>query len=160
MDSRIALLLELIDSAYDRRSWHGTNLRGSIRGLSLEAVRWRPQAGRHNIWEIMVHAAYWKFCVRRQVTGDRDLRFARRGSDWFELPDPPEAAHFRADLALLRSEHLALRRSVAEFPPSRLGKTPPGLKWRYEQYIQGIASHDLYHAGQIQLLKRLQRAGG
>jgi hypothetical protein len=58
MHSDIALLLRIVDQAYDHRAWHGTNLRGSVRGLSLDEAAWRPQPGRHNIWEIMVHTAY------------------------------------------------------------------------------------------------------
>jgi hypothetical protein len=149
--------VQLLDCAYDRRSWHGTNLRGSLRGVHVgEAVR-RPHAGRHNIWEIALHAAYWKFCVWRTLTGRSKDRFPRTGSNWFPLPIPPGEALFKSDLALLGSTHRALRQAVSELPASRLEKTPPGLTWRFEQYIQGIASHDLYHAGQIQLLKRLLR---
>lgn len=160
MDQRIELLLQLLDSAYDKKSWHGTNLRGSLRGLTLREAVWRPAPGRHNIWEIAVHAAYWKFCIRRHVTGDRSPGFPRAGSDWFEIPIPRDAAQWRRDLALLKSEHTQLRVALAAFPVTKLSKTPPGLKWRYEQYIYGAASHDLYHAGQIQLLKRLARARG
>ncbi len=56
----IRLLLDALDEAYDRRSWHGTNLRGSLRGLSRDVLRWRPATDRHNVWELVVHAAYWK----------------------------------------------------------------------------------------------------
>ena len=57
-------LLVVLDQAYDRTSWHGTNLRGSIRRVPLSMAAWRPAPGRHNIWEVVVHAAYWK--VRRR----------------------------------------------------------------------------------------------
>ena len=157
MDARIELLLRLLDQAYNRQAWHGTNLRGALRGLSCEQALWRPARGRHNIWEIMVHAAYWKFCVRRHLTGQRDERFPRKGSNWFPLPEPALAAHFKGDLTLLDREHGALRQAVADFPASRLGRTPAGRRYRFEQYIQGAASHDLYHAGQIQLIKRLMK---
>ena len=80
MDARIELLLRLLDQAYNRQAWHGTNLRGALRGLSCEQALWRPARGRHNIWEIVLHAAYWKFCVRRHLTGQRDERFPRKGS--------------------------------------------------------------------------------
>lgn len=159
MDGRIALLLQLLDQAYDRHAWHGTNLRGSIRGLHVDEALWRPKSGRHSIWEIILHTAYWKFCVRRYLTGPSKERFPRQGSNWPRLPDPADQAGLVADVTLLGRNHAALRQTLAEFPPSRLGKTPPRLKWRYEQYIYGIASHDLYHAGQIQLLKRLMRQG-
>jgi hypothetical protein len=159
MDRRIDSLLQLLDQAYNKHAWHGTNLRGSLRGLTPEQAAWRPGQGRHNIWEITVHAAYWKFCVRRHLTGDRDLRFPRKGSNWFRLPEKGLSGptQYKADLALLDGEHRALRQALADFPASRLDRTPPGLNYRYEQYIQGIASHDLYHAGQIQLIKRLMK---
>jgi len=157
MDQRIDLLLKVLDQAYDRSAWHGTNLRGSLRGLPLKEVLWRPGKNRHNIWEIAVHCAYWKFCVRRTITGDRTLKFPRTGSNWFPLPRPADEAAWKKDVALLRSEHLQLRTAVAEFPASNLTKKGSGLKRRYEEYIYGAASHDLYHAGQIQLLKRLTR---
>jgi hypothetical protein len=157
MDPRIDLLLKLLDQAYDKSAWHGTNLRGSLRGLTLKEVLWRPGKNRHNIWEIAVHCAYWKFCVRRTITGDRTLKFPRKGSNWFPLPKPADESAWKKDLALLRSEHLLLRSAVAAFPASNLTKTRSDLKRRYEEYIYGAASHDLYHAGQIQLLKRLCR---
>jgi len=52
-------LMTTIDAAYDKRSWHGTNLRGSLRGLTLEQAAWKPSEERHNIWELVVHSAYW-----------------------------------------------------------------------------------------------------
>ena len=52
------LLLASIDEAYDARSWHGTNLRGSLRGVTREQAAWRAGESRHNIWELLVHAAY------------------------------------------------------------------------------------------------------
>ncbi len=47
----VGLLLALLDEAFDHKAWHGTNLRGSLRGLSARAAAWRPAAGRHNVWE-------------------------------------------------------------------------------------------------------------
>jgi hypothetical protein len=156
-DHRIQLLLDVLDQAYDKKAWHGTNLRGSIRGLSLEEVTWLPQAGRHTIWSVVLHAAYWKFCVRRHLAGDRSLKFPRQGSDWPKLPEQRSEKTWKLDVQLLGSEHRALREALTAFSPRRLVSKPPNLSWRFDQYIYGAASHDLYHAGQIQLLKRLFR---
>ena len=160
MDKRIDLLIQLLDQAYDRKAWHGTNLRGSMRGISRTDALWRPGPSRHNIWEIVLHAAYWKFCVRRHITGEKSLRFELRGSNWFAVKANSTEADWKAALKLLGREHAELRAALRAFPPSRLSASPPKLKWRYEQYIYGAASHDLYHAGQIQLLKRLHRSRG
>jgi uncharacterized damage-inducible protein DinB len=158
VDKRIDFLFQILDQAYDCRAWHGTNLRGSIRGLSLQEVTWRPGAGRHNIWDIVLHTAYWKYAVRRTLTGEAAGTFPRVGSDWPGLPADSDVAHWKKDVALLRDEHLQLGAALERFPAARLTSKPSGKKMRFEQYIYGAASHDLYHAGQIQLIKRLCRA--
>src|ERR1700733_13997187 len=62
------MLIDFLDEAFDKKSWHGPNLRGSIRGLSAKEAAWRPGQDRHNIWELTLHAAYWKYIVRRRLT--------------------------------------------------------------------------------------------
>jgi hypothetical protein len=81
MTAVTALLLEVVDQAFDRRAWHGTGLWGSVRGLTPRDARWRPSPGRHCIWELVLHAAYWKYIVRRRLERDPDLEFPRAGSN-------------------------------------------------------------------------------
>src|SRR5438874_523546 len=75
----LQLLLDGLDEAFDRKSWHGTNLRGSVRGVAVKEALWRPGPGRHNIWELMLHAAYWKYVVRRRITGEKRGSFLLKG---------------------------------------------------------------------------------
>jgi hypothetical protein len=141
--------LEIIDQGYDRKAWHGPNLRQSLRGVSCEAAAWRPGPRRHNIWEIAVHAAYWKYIVRRRLRGDKRGSFALKGSNWFLRPVELSEKAWRADLALLESEHRQLRQAVVDYLSGNSQKVPQRL-------IFGVAFHDVYHAGQIRLLQRLQ----
>jgi hypothetical protein len=154
----IPLLLALLDEAYDRKSWHGTNLRGSLRGLTPAQAAWRPRRDRHNIWELAVHAAYWKYSVTRRLTGDPRGSFALEGSNWFARPERGASTDeaWRRDLALLADSHRALRAAVARLTPKDLETIPPGSRTTVRALVTGVAAHDLYHAGQIQLLKRLQ----
>ncbi len=151
------LVLAILDQAYDRKSWHGTNLRGSIRRVSAEQAAWRPVPGRHNIWEIVVHAAYWKYVVRRRLVGGARGSFALKGSNWFRRPQDPSEAAWKSDVALLDQTHRALRGAIETLPVGDMYRTPAGRKWSNFALISGIAAHDLYHAGQIQLLRRLSR---
>ena len=80
--SEITAILDLIDQAFDHHAWHGTNLRGSIRGLKLEQVVWRPAKGKHTIWELMLHAAYWKYIVRRRLSNEEKGSFPLPGSNF------------------------------------------------------------------------------
>jgi uncharacterized damage-inducible protein DinB len=154
----IQLLLEIIDQAYNRKSWHGTNLRGSLRNVTAEEAERRPQAGRHNIWELTLHAAYWKYVVHRRLAGEPAGSFVVKGSNWFPRPegDATEAG-WKKDVALLDAIHRSLRASIAGLTPKTLAHTPAGSKVSNRTLVTGIAAHDLYHAGQIQLLKRLVR---
>ena len=152
-------LLFLIDTAYNRVSWHGTNLRGSIRGLTPRQAAWRPGRGRHNIWELVVHSAYWKYVAWRRLTSATRGSFPLDGSNWFTRPQHAGRANplraLRADIALLDDTHRTLRAAVAELDPRDLDRKPPKGKTTPRALITGVAAHDIYHAGQIQLLKRL-----
>lgn len=162
MSPDVAQLLAILDQAYDKTSWHGTNLRGSIRRVTPAQAAWRPAAGRHNIWEIVVHAAYWKYAAARRLTGGARGSFPLKGSNWFPRPVASKSSFdkaWKADLALLDEMHSALRAAVMRLSAKDLSRTPPGKKVSNVALLSGVAAHDLYHAGQIQLLKRLSPAG-
>ena len=150
-------LLEMLNEAYDRAAWHGPNLRGSVRGVTAREAALSPRPGRHNIWEIVVHAAYWKYAVRRRLTGEKRGSFSLPGSDWFKRPMDRTEKAWRADLALLEKEHRHLRDAVSSFQQKNLDRPASGSKTIARRLIAGIALHDVYHAGQIQLIKKLIR---
>jgi len=151
----VSQLLRLLSEAFDHKSWHGTNLLGSVRRLDARRAGWRPGRGRHNAWEIAVHAAYWKYAVRRRLTGEKRGAFALKGSNWFERPASGGDAEWRADVALLVSEHRRLIEAVERLRDDDLDVRPPGSAFDLGGLLRGAAAHDLYHAGQIQVLKRL-----
>ncbi len=153
-DPETAALLMLLDEAYNKPAWHGPNLRGSIRRLNAAQAIWRPEPERKNIWEIVVHTAYWKYAVLRQLTGQKRGSFPLEGSNWFAREIADEAT-WKADIKLLDQIHTDLRRVVAALDVNRLATKPPGSKHPVRRLIQGAALHDVYHAGQIQTLKRL-----
>jgi len=146
----------MLDDAYGRKAWHGPNLRGSIRRVCAEQAAWRPRTNRHSIAEIVIHCTYWKYAVRRRLRDDKRGSFPIKGSNWFEVPSLLTESQWKQSVALLEDEHGALRAAVAGFPPERLSQIPKAGKIPYATLIHGVASHDIYHAGQIQLLKRLQ----
>jgi hypothetical protein len=150
----IADLLTMLDEAFEKKAWHGPNLRGTLRGVDARQAGWRPAGGRHNIWELAVHAAYWKYAVRRRLTGAKRASFPVVGSNWFERPQDGSDAEWKADLRLLVQQHRELRATVAALRAAELRGATGEAKLHL---IRGVAAHDLYHAGQIQLLKSAQR---
>jgi hypothetical protein len=154
-DPRVRLLLEILDQGFNRKGWHGTTLRGSLRGVTPAEALWRPGPGRHNIWELTLHTAYWKYVVRCRLAGAAVGSFDRRPSDWPEIPTPANPRAWKADVALLDAEHAKLREVVLRLRPTALEARSPRGVWTGAEEIHGVAAHDLYHTGQIQLIKRL-----
>jgi uncharacterized damage-inducible protein DinB len=147
-------LLQVVDELYDGPAWHGPSLRESLRGVTAAEAAWRPSPVRHNIWELVVHAAYWKHVVRGRITGRKEP-FAFAGHDWFARPRG--ARTWRDDLRLLAEEHRKLRAVVAAMTPEDRRRRLPRRKDTAGANVFGVAAHDAYHAGQIGLLRKLAR---
>ncbi len=156
LETASRLLLQALDQGYNRKAWHGPTLKQSLRGVTAEVAAWRPgTAGRrggarHNIWELAVHAAYWKFTVRRRLLGEKRGSFVLKGSNWFRRPVDSSEAAWRLDLAILESEHQKLRGVIKDY----LKTNQRGAQ---SYVLFGIAFHDVYHAGQIRLLRQLHK---
>ena len=128
-----------------------------MRGLTPRQAAWRPALSRHNIWEVAVHAAYWKYAVVRRLTGEKRGSFPVKGSNWFQRPVSSTEQAWRRDIALLEEQHRRLRAAVVELPAAALQRASAGSRQKNVTLISGIAAHDVYHAGQIQLLKAIYR---
>ncbi|MGA7614308.1 MAG: DinB family protein [Thermoanaerobaculia bacterium] len=155
-DPRIALLANQLRMAFDRGSWHGTNLLGALRRVSAEVAVWRPQPTRHNIAELALHAAYWKYRVCRILSDETPRTFDLPGSNFFPRDAPFTPAAWKADVELLKKWHSLLLELVEGFDPQLFPDTAKGGKFTYVELILGASSHDLYHTGQIQLIRKLR----
>jgi hypothetical protein len=155
--SEATAIIQLIEEAYHKKSWHGTNLRGSLRGLTAAEAAWRPSNNGHNIWELAVHCAYWKYTVRRRLLGEKRRSFPLKGNNFFLRPIEISEAAWKKDIALLEEMHQLLIEAIKTLSDGQLHTNVKGSKLTKRFLLSGIASHDLYHAGQIQLLKRLMK---
>src|SRR6185503_84833 len=150
-----ALLLFYLDQAFGRRGWHGPTLSALVRNVGVAEAMWRPSPGRHSVWELVLHAAFWKNTVRRRITGDGSVRFPRSPANWPKTPEGPTARAWLDDVELLKAEHRKLVRTVSQFPAARLFRKVGTTRFIPADQIAGIAAHDLYHAGQIAMIRKL-----
>jgi hypothetical protein len=156
VNPEVRLLVGVLDAAFSGHGWQGATLTGALRGLTAKQALKRPAPGRHNVWELTLHAAYWKYVVCQRLTGSTERgAFPRGPSNFPAIPGKPDDRAWRDDVRLLKQMHARLRAAVKALPPRMLGKRSPSGKWTYAEMIYGIAAHDLYHTGQIQLVKRL-----
>lgn len=152
-----ASLLDVLAEAFEGPAWHGPSLRSSIKGVTVEEALWRPGKGRNCIWDLVVHAAYGKYLVAARLEPDAEREFGRRlaKSWWPRLPEPADAAAWRADQRLLAEWHEALLEVCSRVPEKRLREKRLQSRFTLAEEVRGLALHDVYHAGQIRLLRRL-----
>ncbi|MFN0136941.1 MAG: DinB family protein [Phycisphaerae bacterium] len=155
---QVELLLIHFEQAFRKKSWHGPNLRGSIRGLTPAQAAWRPATNRHSICEQVLHTAYWKYTIRRRILGEKRGSFALAGSNWIAQPDPLDAAAWKRCVKILEGEHERLRDAIRSIDDRDLAAKKFGVM-SARDLIMGITSHDLYHVGQINMIKRLHADG-
>lgn len=156
-DAAITLLVEAIQPRSGRQGWHGGPTPvGALRGVTAQQASWTPTPRRKSIWALTLHIAYWKYGVRRLLEGSERGAFPRRPSNFPRLPPQLDDRSWAADVALLRSEHERLVRAASAVDARLLSRRPPtSRRWTYGELVIGIAMHDAYHTGQIQILKRL-----
>lgn len=150
--ARLAALLDVLDRAFDGPSWHGPTLGEALRDLTEDVASWRPAPESHNMWELIVHADYWTFRVHPSIAPGPSSGFSEPGANFFARP--AEGAELATDIQNLRDRHAALREAAAALDPRQLDVLA------YDSYtvadvLAGLAAHHVYHAGQIQLLRRL-----
>jgi uncharacterized damage-inducible protein DinB len=141
-------MLELLDRAWKGPSWHGPSVREALEGVTAAQAAARPIPQAHTIGELVFHMATWKRAVAKRLRG---MPYAPDAAENFP---PFSEADWERALEALATEHRALRAAVARLTPARW--TQPAVKGGSHSYLQahGMVHHDLWHAGQIMVLRR------
>jgi hypothetical protein len=145
--------VRIINEGYGTGAWHGPDLKAALGDVPSDVAFWRPGPDRHNIAEIAMHHAYCVRNVRAKLAGVEADPFALDGDDWFALPDPSQLS-WPAILDIVEQEHHRLSALAADLDAGRVQSALPGSE-RLDLVI-GITCHAVYHAGQVQLIKRLK----
>ena len=152
--SETTRLADQIRRALEGEAWHGDPLLEILKGIDAKTAAAHPIKNAHSIWELVLHIAAWDDAVLRRAGG---TVVSLSDSENFPLvTDTSEAAWIKA-VEHLKKIHEQLVRAVAAFPDSRLQDQVPGKKEKYHDFFymfSGIVQHELYHAGQIALLKK------
>jgi DinB superfamily len=152
---RTPLETRVLSEGYGPGAWHGADLRAALSDVTPKAAFWRPATGRHNIAEIALHHAYFTRAVRAQVSGQSVEPFVLNGEDWFEVADETTLP-WPTIRATVESEQHKLGVLVADIEAGQL-VSPLDDAERFS-LVLGITCHAVYHAGQVQLIKRLRGA--
>jgi len=158
--SESAKLADQIRRAFESEAWHGDALLRLLRGVDAKTAAKRPIKSAHSIWELVLHIAAWDNAVIRRTRGE--IVRVPAAQNFPRVKDTSEAA-WRETLAHAKRTHRELVKAVAAFPDSRLGEQVAGKSQKHHDFyymFSGVAQHELYHAGQIALLKKAQGLAG
>jgi hypothetical protein len=150
-----ALALRVLKEGYGPGAWHGPDMKAAVGDVTPELAFWRPGRGRHNIAEVALHHAYYIWSVRTRLSSDAGEPFVLQGDDWFELPDEGTLSWAKIQ-AIVETEQRRLETLVSDIGAGKVS-SPLGDAERFD-LVLGITCHAVYHAGQIQMVKRLRDA--
>ena len=163
MDKRIKTALLSLNPTTKRPSWHGApTFQGLLRGVTPTMALWRPAPKAPCIWETALHVAFWQNSVANRLSSET-IRFGPRMKPqiWPYPVETLSADEWREAVTLVAETHRRLVSAVAGFDPAVLDRQPRGATKRPAiEFIHGIAEHNLYHGGQVNVLRRLAKLSG
>ena len=145
-------IADQLQRAYAGHAWHGPSLRFLLRGLTARQAASHPISGAHSIWELVLHITAWDRVARQRILGGRRTGLGPHRN--FPPVTRSTAAAWKQALRDLAREHRALEAAVQKFPPARLDRKLSGGDHSFYFTMHGILQHDLYHAGQIAILRK------
>jgi uncharacterized damage-inducible protein DinB len=152
--SEIRHLIDLMDRTWAGDAWHGPSVQKTLEGCTAAEAVERPLANAHNIHELAEHIIVWQEAVRRWLAGE-DHKVTPE-MDWKKITVADETA-WADTRARMESTHAALRAAIAAFPDSRLDEPRGPGKMPWYAVLEATVHHDLYHAGQIAMLRKATR---
>lgn len=150
--SEVNRILDQMDRAISGDAWHGPNLMSLLGGVTASDAAKHSVAGAHSIWELVNHIAAWNSIMRRELEGEA-LEVSAE-VDWPPVRDKSDVA-WKQSLENLRQSRASLRKTVERLRDDQLDEKPaPRTDNSRYVMLHGLVQHDLYHAGQIAILKR------
>jgi uncharacterized damage-inducible protein DinB len=150
--SEIKRIKSQLRRAFEGEAWHGPSVMELLKDVTAEQAAAHPIPGAHSIWELALHIATWERFVRRRIVEVTALEPTDQ-ENFPTVHDTTEEA-WRAAVEEIKHNHAALLETVAGLDDEKLPEIVPGKPYSIYFMLHGVIQHDLYHAGQIALLKK------
>jgi uncharacterized damage-inducible protein DinB len=152
--SESALIAEQLRRAFEGEAWHGLALLELLEDVEATTAAAAPLPGVHSIWELILHIAAWDGAAIRRLKGQT---VQLTGTDNFPIVPKPTDAAWQEAVAQVKLTHDTLVKMIAALPEPRLRDQVPGKDYDFYFMLHGVVQHELYHAGQIAILKKAEK---
>jgi uncharacterized damage-inducible protein DinB len=153
--SEPARIADQLGRAFDGNAWHGPAMLELLADVDAATAAAKPLKKVHSIWELVLHVAAWDGAALQRLSGSK---CQPKGAANFPPVTNPTPAAWRNAVAEMTRTHQSLVKTVAGLSDSRLRDRVPGKRYDFYHMLHGMAQHELYHAGQIAILKKAQAA--
>jgi uncharacterized damage-inducible protein DinB len=144
-------IADQLQRAFYGDAWHGPAVMELLKGVDAATAAAHPLKDTHSIWELALHIAAWDGAGLKRLDGKKAKL---KGEQNFPpVPQPTETA-WREAVTAVKHTHDTLVEKVAALSDKRLRDQVPGKPYNFYHMFHGIAQHELYHAGQIAILKK------
>lgn len=151
--SEAARIADQLRRAFDGTAWHGPALLELLEDVDVPTAAAKPLNDVHGIWELVLHIAAWDGAACRRLAGEKTQP---KGAENFPVvPPKPTAAQWRRTIRHASGAHHTLVKTVERLPDARLWERVPGKRYDFYHMLHGVVQHELYHAGQIAILKKV-----
>jgi len=147
----IERIIDQMDRAFSGDAWHGPSLMSLLDGIPAQDASTHSAHGVHSIWELVHHIAAWKTIVQQRVQGEKVE--VTTALDWPPVWEASEA-EWQRSVENLAARHSRLRAAAAKLRDDELDEIPAITNVSRYAMLHGVVQHDLYHAGQIAILKK------
>ena len=148
----IERIIDQLKRTFDGRTWYGPSLMALLSEVKVEEATARSLPGRHTIWEITLHINAWREYVIKALK-DEFLDGLPDEINWPHINDPSQEA-WEQTLAEIKKIQDTLLEAFTKFDSDKLDDTVPGAPYKFYHMLNGIIHHDIYHAGQIAILRK------
>jgi uncharacterized damage-inducible protein DinB len=149
--NEVKFLIDQIKTTFNGDSWHGPSLMRTLKGVDMEEARQRPLGERHTIWELVDHMTFWLSEVNKTLRGEAIVS-STSVKDWPLMGKTEE--EWEKSVKGLEYEVNTLIEQLDQWSNEMLERTVPGTKYNFRQMLHGVLHHNLYHSGQIAILRR------
>ena len=153
-------LADLFRAAHDGTTWHGQSVTEVLQNISVEAAAANPIADHHSIWDYVLHIVNWRvFAIRNLKEETPYIVDLNTDLDWTPITDFSEEA-WKSALEKFQQSAVELEEGIRAMDENQLFEKVPGSKHNWYVTLHGVIQHDIYHSGQIMLLKKMLKSKG
>jgi uncharacterized damage-inducible protein DinB len=154
MNQEIARIVKSLASNLNGKGWFGNNLQQQLEGITAEKAAKIPQNLNHSIAEIINHMMAWRLFIVEKLNGNADYEVWETDLDWVKITQLSELDWQNLQNQLTENQALLVK-TITEKAEALLDAKVDGREYNFRLMLNGIVQHDIYHIGQISIVRKL-----